>query len=163
MKTTSLIATVVEPAHAQAERLLELLQSEYVGLYGIPDPNPEGDLTYARHPGGGVVLVWRGVDAVAVGGWTRSLSPSPLTAPHSIAVLRRMYVHYAFRGQGLARYLLAAIEEDARAEGITRMVLETGTAQTIAIELYRSSGYTPTGPFGYYADSPDSVFLGKEL
>lgn len=158
---------VVFPWQKDAAHLIEMLQSEYVGMYGEPDPNPEGGLEHAVHPHGGTVLVTRLSPylPVAVGGWTRYVQPDAPRAqsPDTTAVLRRMYVHYAHRGLGLSRVLLEAIERDARQQGITSMLLETGTAQTNALALYHSSGYTPARPFGYYADAPDSVFLGKVL
>jgi hypothetical protein len=43
------------------------------------------------------------------------------------------------------------------------VVLETGRAQPEAIALYASSGYEPIAPFGYYADAPGAVHLGKSL
>ena len=43
------------------------------------------------------------------------------------------------------------------------MVLETGRPQTAAIAFYRASGYVDIEPFGFYADEPDVVSLGKRL
>lgn len=146
---------VVDPTDPTAFYLLDMLQSEYVGLYGFPDPNPEGGLDRAMPPNGGVIVMTEVGHPIAVGGWTPL---DPLTA-----CLRRMYVHYRYRRQGHSKTLLHAIENHAREQGMTRIVLETGDAQTTAIALYTSMGYTPTEPFGYYKDAHDSVFLGCDL
>lgn len=156
---TSFTKVMLHPFHPETLRLLDLLQSEYVGLYGEPDPNPEGGVEKAIWPEGAVIALFTKVGgynrAVAMAGWTH--------LGDGVACLRRMYVHYLWRGRGLSRQLLAEIEQSARTAGMRRLVLETGTAQTKAISLYRSSGYTETEPFGYYAGQETSVFLGRDL
>jgi ribosomal protein S18 acetylase RimI-like enzyme len=74
-----------------------------------------------------------------------------------------MYVIREMRGLGLARRMLTALEEDARAAGRTRMVLETGTEQPEAIALYTSSGYEPCAKFGYYRLHESSRCYAKAL
>jgi GNAT superfamily N-acetyltransferase len=80
------------------------------------------------------------------------------------AELKRMYVSPAFRGTGLGRRLVAALEAEARTLGVRRLVLETGVRQTAALALYRRTGFQPIPLYGEYCFSPDtSVCLGKEL
>ena len=79
------------------------------------------------------------------------------------AEVKRMFVAKAFRGQGLSRLVLAAIEQSAAAEGVTHMHLETGTLQHAARAVYASAGYTERGPFGAYSPGPFSVFMEKHL
>jgi GNAT superfamily N-acetyltransferase len=80
------------------------------------------------------------------------------------AELKRMYVSPAMRGKGLGRRLVAALEAEARALGVRRLVLETGIRQAAALALYRGTGFRPIPLFGEYCLSPDtSVCLGKEL
>ena len=64
-----------------------------------------------------------------------------------------MYVVPAARGLGLARAMLAHLEDTARAAGAEVMVLETGIRQPEAIALYESSGYLPIPGFGFYKDA----------
>ncbi|MFF5422553.1 GNAT family N-acetyltransferase, partial [Streptomyces misionensis] len=61
------------------------------------------------------------------------------------------------------RRILAALEDDARAAGRTRMVLETGTRQPEAIALYASSGYSPCEKFGHYRTYESSRCYAKPL
>jgi putative acetyltransferase len=77
--------------------------------------------------------------------------------------LKRMYVTPEARGQGLARAILACIEDQAAREGLALMRLETGIHQAAAHELYRSGGYAECGPFGEYRPDPLSVFMEKRL
>ena len=79
------------------------------------------------------------------------------------AELKRMYVAPAVRGTGLGRRLVTALEAEARALGVRRLVLETGTAQPEAIALYESAGYTEVPKFGIYRCHDGSRCYGKAL
>jgi ribosomal protein S18 acetylase RimI-like enzyme len=74
-----------------------------------------------------------------------------------------MYVTPEARGRGVARAVLAALEEAARTRGYAALRLETGLSQPEAIALYTSSGYAPTAPFGPYAPYPNARFYAKDL
>ena len=67
----------------------------------------------------------------------------------------------ARRRTGAGRALLMHIIEVARSRGYERLSLETGSvaAFTPAHRLYESAGFTRTGPFGAYAEDPNSVFM----
>jgi GNAT superfamily N-acetyltransferase len=91
------------------------------------------------------------------GGW-RSLASDV-----SVAEIKRMYVVPEFRGRGVARAILAMLEETARAAGKKRMALETGTAQPEAIALYERCGYERITDFGYYKDYDDVRSFGRTL
>lgn len=148
------VATV-SPNHPDARHLFDMLQSEYMGMYGEPDPNPEGDFGQGKDCL--IVVLYQDVRPVAIGGWTDE--------GDGVVCLRRMYVRYDHRKQGLARKLLETLEMSARTLRKRRVVLETGEAMQAAIRLYRSMGYEECEPFGYYGIEPyvDSVFLGKDL
>jgi putative acetyltransferase len=75
--------------------------------------------------------------------------------------LKRMYVRPAARGQGLARRLIAALEEKASARGCSAFMLETGPTMPEALALYERMGYKYRGAFGDYPDDPLSVFMQK--
>jgi GNAT superfamily N-acetyltransferase len=80
------------------------------------------------------------------------------------AELKRMYVAPTVRGRGLGRRLVAALEAEARALGVRRLVLETGVRQAAALALYRATGFRPIPLYGEYRLSPEtSVCLGKGL
>ncbi|HEY0283973.1 MAG TPA: GNAT family N-acetyltransferase [Vicinamibacterales bacterium] len=80
-----------------------------------------------------------------------------------IAEIKRMYVLPDRRGHGIARLVLAALEDEARLLGVARLLLETGTRQPEAIALYSNAGFFPTDPFGEYPPSPLNVFFEKRL
>ena len=93
--------------------------------------------------------------AVACGAW-QPLEPG-------VAELKRMYVRPAYRGRGIARQLVVALEEEAFAAGRPLLRLETGTYLTRAIALYRSAGYRPIPVYGEYVGNPYSVCFEKRL
>lgn len=80
------------------------------------------------------------------------------------AELKRMYVMPAARGTGLGKRLVTALETEARALGVRRLVLETGVRQAAALALYQATGFHPIPLYGEYSLSPEtSVCLGKAL
>lgn len=97
------------------------------------------------------------VDSQAVGcGALRSLEPG-------VGEVKRMFVLPEFRGRGIARQILMALESAAREHGYSTLRLETGTRQPEAIGLYRSAGYGEIPCFGEYADDQFSVCFEKRL
>ncbi|MCW3816834.1 GNAT family N-acetyltransferase [Micromonospora sp. DR5-3] len=77
--------------------------------------------------------------------------------------LKRMYVRPAYRGRGIARQLLAALEELAFRQGHTTLCLKTGTYLPAAIGLYRSCGYQPIPVYGEHGHHPYRVCFAKRL
>ncbi|WP_225822369.1 GNAT family N-acetyltransferase [Streptomyces naphthomycinicus] len=149
--------------HPDAMKLNDEVQAEYHLRYGDGGDATVLDAVDFTPPQGVYLIAYDELDRpVATGGW-RSQDRNPEGNEDGDAELKRMYVVDAMRGRGLARRMLAALEEDARAAGRIRMVLETGTKQPEAIALYTSSGYTPCAKFGYYRDYEESLCFAKRL
>jgi putative acetyltransferase len=79
------------------------------------------------------------------------------------AEIKRMFVPKPYRGQGISRAVLTALEEHARRRGWHALRLETGPRQVEAIGLYTAAGYEPIAPFGPYADSQFSLCFERRL
>jgi GNAT superfamily N-acetyltransferase len=77
--------------------------------------------------------------------------------------IKRLYVRPAYRGRGIARQLLTALEELAYQHGHREVRLETGTYLPAAIGLYTSCGYEPIPVYGEYVGNPYSVCFAKRL
>ncbi|KOX08342.1 GNAT family N-acetyltransferase [Micromonospora profundi] len=77
--------------------------------------------------------------------------------------IKRMYVRPAHRGRGIARQLLAALEELAFRQGHSVICLETGTYLPAALGLYASCGYDRIPVYGEYVGNPYSVCFSKRL
>jgi GNAT superfamily N-acetyltransferase len=148
----------------EAVLLVEEVQEEYVVRYGGRDESPI-DPTEFEDPTGMFFLGRLDGVPVVTGAWRRR-TDVPLGRPvrtTRTAEVKRMYVAPPARGLGLARRMLAHLEDTARAAGIEVFVLETGMRQPEAIALYASSGYARIPGFGYYRDSPLSRCFGKHL
>jgi GNAT superfamily N-acetyltransferase len=137
--------------------LIDSLNAELSGAY------PEAGAThFGLHPEevagkrGAFLIVYQEGNPVGCGA-VRLLDPET-------GEFKRMYVSPAVRGRGLGRRLVAALEAEARALGVRRLVLETGIRQTAALALYRATGFQPIPLYGEYCLSPEtSICLGKEL
>lgn len=148
--------------HPDAAKLDAAVQLEYAARYGEGDDTPLDPGMFVP-PRGLYLLAYDTEDRpVASGGW-RTQDTNDMGYADGDAELKRMFVASEARGLGLARRILAALEEDARAAGRTRMVLETGTAQPEAMALYASSGYELCPKFGYYRDYESSRCFAKRL
>jgi len=120
------------PASDLVEAMIADVAQHYgrIDVPGMPTARPE-----EFGPPGGVFLV--GFDdegRAVVGGGVKRLEPG-------VAEIKRMYVAPEVRGQGIARKLLAALEDAARELCYERVRLDTGPKLPAAEHLYRSSGY----------------------
>ncbi|NKX43290.1 GNAT family N-acetyltransferase [Roseicyclus persicicus] len=83
------------------------------------------------------------------------------------AELKSMHVLAAARGRGLAERMVRHLEAEARAGGVTVVMLETGSDRLPAFDparrLYERLGYTPCPPIPGYVEDPLSVFLQRAL
>jgi GNAT superfamily N-acetyltransferase len=137
-----------------AQYLIEQVQQEYVRRYGGRDAAVVEPAEFL--PPRGLFLVAE-VDGVPAGcGAWRAL-------PSGSAEIKRMYVEPAFRRRGIARLVVAALEEAAVAAGHAKAVLNSGREQPEALALYAELGYRPVRGYGVYACAPGAVFLGKAL
>lgn len=141
---------------ADAQRLIAALDAGLANDY-------EPDQMFGRNlraeqlaPGFGTFLVAR-ADGTAVGcGAIRRLDPTTVE-------VKRMFVDPGLRGLGIAKKILEQLEDNARALGARRMVLETGIYQTAAIGLYSAAGFKPIDCFGEYVGSSTSLCFEKQL
>ena len=144
--------------------LIGALNAELAATYPEPGANHFRLDADEVAPGRGAFLVARSGGVPAGCGAVRRLEAGD-------AEVKRMFVVPAHRGRGIGRAVLEALEREARALGVRRLVLETGTRQQAALALYRSAGYDPIPPFGDYTTEAEraylesglSVFLGKPL
>ena len=147
--------------HPDAALLVEEVQEEYVRRYGGPDETPI-DPAYFEEPLGAFFVGYLDDLPVATGAWRRRTDVE-VDGTRETAEIKRMYVAPPARRVGLARAMLAHLEDTARAAGAEAMVLETGMRQPEAITLYESAGYTPVPGFGYYKDSRLSRCFARSL
>ena len=82
-----------------------------------------------------------------------------------VGEVKRMFTLPEVRGKRVGSVLVDAIVDQARAKGISRLVLETGTGPGFAgaWRLYENSGFTRCGEVLDYPDSEYSAFFEKRL
>ncbi|MCW2848586.1 MAG: GCN5-related N-acetyltransferase [Marmoricola sp.] len=147
--------------HPDAAVLVEEVQEEYVRRYGGRDETPI-EPAYFDEPMGAFFVGYLQDRPVVTGAWRRRLDVE-VDGTRQTAEVKRMYVAPGARRLGLARAMLAHLEDTARAAGVEVMVLETGMRQPEAITLYESAGYTPVPGFGFYKDAPLSRCFARSL
>ncbi len=76
-----------------------------------------------------------------------------------------MHTAQAMRGKGAGAAMLRHIIAAAKAAGISRLSLETGSWEYFdpARRLYRKHGFVECLPFADYVLDPNSVFMSLEL
>ena len=79
--------------------------------------------------------------------------------------IKSMRTADAALGRGVGKALLDHIVDAAKAEGMSRLSLETGSTEQFAAanRLYEREGFERCGPFGGYADTPFTRFFTKEI
>jgi putative acetyltransferase len=140
-----------------AAALITALNSELAAMYNNPAANHFRLEATEVAPGNGAFLVAYNNGAPVGCGAIRRLD-------ERTAEIKRMYVAPEWRGRGVGRVVLEALEAEGRQLGVVRMVLETGTLQDRALAMYRSCGYAVIPAFGEYVGAPaTSICMGKEL
>jgi GNAT superfamily N-acetyltransferase len=142
-----------DPEERPASDLLAEMRTELNDVYETFSrlDNPPLQPDELRAPGGSYLVGYRGDDAVAGGGLRR--------LGQGVAEIKRMFVRPAARSRGVARLLLQALEDEARALGYVAVRLDTGPKQVHGLALYRSAGYVDVLP---YNDNPFACFWGEK-
>ena len=138
-----------------AARLVEDLVADLCRRY---DPHGGGaplDPRAFSPPTGTFLVAWCDGRPAGCGG-LRTVRPG-------VGEVKRMWVDPAVRGRGLARLVLAGLEQAGPELGHTRLLLETGTLQPEALQLYASAGWSRTPPYGEWRESPLSVCFARDL
>lgn len=141
-----------DPAVPPASDLIAALLAEYdviAGrhLAGGPSATPD-DFT---EPGGSYLVGFDENGGAACGGGIKALGDG-------VAEVKRFFVAPPYRGQGLARALLEALEDEARRLGHRTLRLDTTTPTW---PMYLAAGYREVGD---YNGNPHATVWGeKEL
>jgi len=77
--------------------------------------------------------------------------------------IKSMFTAPDARGKGIAAALLRQLEDEARALGLSRLKLETGSLLHAAHRLYKRAGFSRCTVFGEYHDNDTSIFMEKSL
>jgi GNAT superfamily N-acetyltransferase len=142
-----------DPALSPARDLIAAMVDEMNELYGdIEGPNvPSATPADFAQPHGTFLVGYAEGQPVCAGGLKRLDERS--------AEIKRMYVVPVARRRGVARRLLTALEDAARARGYAVVRLDTGPRQPHAATLYRAAGYVDIGNFNA---NPLAAYWGEK-
>ena len=144
---------IADPAEPSVRVLIEALDQYMIPMYPA-ESNHLLDIETLRQPQMRFFSAKVNGEVLGCGGcWLHA----------DYAEIKRVYVTPRARGLGLARRLMARIEEEARMAGKRLARLETGIHQPEALGFYRKLGYADRGPFGAYVEDSNSVFMEKPL
>jgi putative acetyltransferase len=115
------------------------------------------DLSGLRAPDVTFWSAWEGNELAGVG------ALRALDATHG--EVKSMFTAETMRGRGVGSAILRHIMQQARARGMTRLSLETGSWPYFepARALYRRHGFKECPPYAHYRPDPNSVFMTLEL
>ena len=133
----------VAPDDADAHRLVQEYFAELDVRIGGFEPPTSAELL-AEGERGAVFVAFDDEATPLACAWLRLLEPGT-------AEVKRMYVVPRARGRGVARTLLAALEEKARHLECSRVLLDTALPLVEAAQLYLREGYVE---IDRYNDNP---------
>ncbi len=134
--------------------LVQAMRDEIATMYERPldDPTmPKAGPAEMNPPNGQFIVGYSAGNVVCCGGIKRLDAET--------CEIKRMYVVPEARGQGVARELLGALEDCARAHGYKLARLDTGPKQPEARHLYESAGYARIANFN---GNPVASFFGEK-
>lgn len=139
--------------HPAASALMQQMEAELSARYGDGGVSPAtaGDFDLP----GAFLLADRDGAPVGCGG-LRLVQPG-------VGELKRMFVAPAGRRRGIGRTVLRGLLAHAEEQGLTRVLLETGTEQPEAMSLYAAEGFHPVAAYGHYAQDPRTRCFAREL
>ena len=147
----------VDNLQGEAIKALLRLHLDAMHQHSPPESVHALDVEALRHPSITFWTAWESGHLLGCGALKR------LDQDHG--ELKSMRTADAHQRKGVARALLRHIESAARAEGIRRLSLETGSTAPFAaaLRLYASEDFVSCGPFDDYTLDPFSVFMTKLL
>lgn len=111
------------------------------------------DFQHAYNENGGVFLATMDGERLVGTGALKRLEDG-------VGELKRLWLLPEYQGQGLGYAMMQRLLEAARAQGYTRVRLETSAVyQTRAYAFYKRVGFYDIPGFGEDAEDPDNAFL----
>lgn len=159
---------IIRPAACDDEgELGDLDRRNWSPLHAVtPEPEPPHEPFFdaAHRPEDLLVAV---SDGGSVVGYVRVVPPTPLASNAHVRQIQGLVVDEKARGNGVARALVDAACDHARAEGASRITLRVLGHNVPARGLYTAAGFTTEGTLpgeflleGEYADD---VLMGRSL
>jgi GNAT superfamily N-acetyltransferase len=139
------------PASDLVQQMREEMAEIYAGLDIDNEEMPKAGAAELGPPGGTFVVGFEHGIPVCCGGIKQ--------LPDGACEIKRMFVVAEARGRGVARALLAELEQRARSLGYALARLDNGPRQRQAQRIYEAAGYEPIGNFN---DNPVASYFGEK-
>ena len=155
--------TIRKAGAAEAGEAFDVVE-EYCNEIGVTVRDSRADLKrYLTMERSGIWLAW--LDGSIDGEMPRTaigcILLRPLIHMKNAGEIKRLYVRQLYRGSGIAKALLLALEHYAAANGIGWLYLDTKQDLQPAIQFYERSGYQRCER---YNDNPQAkIFMRKQL
>lgn len=157
----------IRPDDPSGDATRALIAHHLVGMHATSPASSVHalDIDGLRDPAVTFWSAWAGDDLAGIGALKALPSEGTGGTRGSAGEIKSMRVADTHLGTGVGRAMLAHIIAEARARGMTRLWLETGSTPDFlpAVRLYESVGFTRCGPFGDYTDDPFSIYLTLAL
>jgi putative acetyltransferase len=140
-------------------RVVDLIRTHVTSAAAATEPGSAHalDLTGLQAADVSFWAIWDDATLLGVGALKR------LSADHG--EVKSMHTVQSLRRRGAASAMLRHIIAAARASGMTRLSLETGSWEYFrpAHALYRRHGFVECPPFAGYLPDPNSLFMALDL
>jgi len=140
-------------------RVIALLKTHLISARAETAPGSAHalDLIGLQTPDVSFWTIWEDEALLGIGALKR------LSADHG--EVKSMYTAQSVRGRGVGSAILRHIIATARARGMSRLSLETGSWEYFrpARSLYANHGFVECPPFADYVSDPNSIFMSLDL
>jgi putative acetyltransferase len=140
-------------------RVIALLETHLISARAETAPGSAHalDLIGLQSPDVSFWTIWEDEALLGIGALKR------LSADHG--EVKSMHTAQSVRGRGVGSAILRHIIATARARGMSRLSLETGSWEYFrpAHALYASHGFVECPPFADYVSDPNSIFMSLDL
>jgi putative acetyltransferase len=150
---------IISPGNLDDPRIVSLLRYHFDKCHEVTPPGSAHvfDISRLKSPDVDFFAAWDGEMLLGVGA-VKYLDPLH-------GEVKSMHTSEAARRRGVGSAILTHIIQAARAKGVERLSLETGSFGYFeaARTLYRKHGFVDCPPFGDYKPDPNSSFLTLDL
>ena len=144
---------IISPSDVSAPEVLQLFSELDDFFLDFLGDDREYYHRYCRE-GENICGVWVAyIDGVA---WTAGCA-AYREKPDGVGELKRMYVKKEYRGRGISKLLLAAVEDHAKRRGDRALCLSTRITLEPAVTLYRKHGFAETFRSGLYVEMEKNI------
>jgi putative acetyltransferase len=140
-------------------RIVALLRHHFDKCHEVTPPGSAHvfDVSKLKSPDVDFFAAWDGETLLGVG------AVKYLDLRHG--EVKSMHTTETARRRGVGGAILRCIVGEAKAKGIARLSLETGSFDYFApaVALYKANGFEECAPFGSYRPDPNSLFLTRDI